>query len=112
MNINLKYVYAFATLLIIELVIGLYVHDAFVRPYVGDILVILLMYTFIRGIVQKHIKFLPIYLFIFSVIIELAQYYHIVNVLHLQSSKVLSTVIGTSFDIKDIICYLICFAHT
>lgn len=107
MKINLKYLFAFLALLSIEIYIGIYVNDDFFRPYVGDVLVIILIYTFIRGITQKYIKFLPIYLFVFASTVELAQYYNIVNILHLQDKKVISTIIGTSFDIKDIFCYLI-----
>lgn len=107
MKINPKYIFAFIILLIIEFIIGVFVRDAIIRPYVGDILVVILMYAFIRGIVGKPIKFLPIYLFVFACIVEMAQYYRIVDVLHLRGNKVLSAIIGTSFDVKDILCYLI-----
>jgi hypothetical protein len=107
MKINSKYILAFIILLIIEIIIGVFVRDAIIRPYVGDILVVILMYAFIRGIVRKPIKFLPIYLFVFATIVEIAQYYRIVDILHLRSNKILSAIIGTSFDIKDILCYLI-----
>jgi len=73
MKINPKYIFAFIILLIIEIIIGVFVRDAIIRPYVGDILVVILMYTFIRGIVGKPIKFLPIYLFAFAFIVEMAQ---------------------------------------
>lgn len=107
MKINIKYIFTFVVILIIELIIGLFVNDAIIRPYVGDILVIILMYTLIRGIVQKSIRYLPMYLFLFALIVELAQYYRIVNILNLQDYKVISTIIGTSFDIKDVLCYLL-----
>lgn len=107
MKINLKYISAFLGLLLIEAAIALYIHDAIIRPYVGDILVVILMYTFIRGIIPKRIKLLPIYLFVFAVVVELAQYFEIVKILNLQNNKVISTIMGSSFDIKDILCYLI-----
>jgi hypothetical protein len=107
MKINLKYLIAFLVLLIIEIIIGLFVNDAIIRPYIGDVLVVILIYTFIRGIVHKSIKFLPVYLFVFAFAVELAQYYRVVYLLHLQDNKVISTIIGTSYDIKDILCYLI-----
>ena len=39
--------YAIATviLLLTEVLIALYVHDAFVRPYIGDVLVVIVIYT-------------------------------------------------------------------
>lgn len=107
MQINMKYIFAFFVLLIMEIIIALFVNDAIIRPYIGDVLVVILLYTLIRGIVQKSIRFLPVYLFIFASTVELAQYYRIVYILHLQDNKVISTMIGTSFDIKDVLCYLI-----
>ncbi len=107
MKINIKYILSFIILLITETIIALFINDTIIRPYIGDILVVILMYTFIRGFIQKSIKFLPVYLFFFASAVEVIQYYHIVDLLHLQNNKVISTIIGTSFDIKDIVCYLI-----
>lgn len=56
MRINKKYIISFLILFIIEALIALFVHDNFIRPYIGDILVIILMYTFIRGVMDKKIK--------------------------------------------------------
>lgn len=64
------------------------------------------MYTFIRGFIE-NVKFLPIYLLFFASIVEIAQYFHLVDKLSLQNNKVISIIIGSSFDIKDILCYLI-----
>jgi hypothetical protein len=107
MKINMKYIFVFFLLLITEIIIALFVHDAIIRPFIGDVLVVVLLYTFMRGFIQKPIKFLPVYLFIFASTVEIAQYFHIVNLLHLQNNRVLSIIIGTSFDIKDILSYLI-----
>ena len=107
MKINIKYIFVFIILLITEIFIALFINDTIIRPYIGDILVVILMYTFIRGFIQKPIKFLPVYLFFFASTVEVIQYYRIVDLLHLQNNKVISTIIGTSFDIKDILCYLI-----
>lgn len=106
MKKNLKYLIAFFVLLFVEIMIALFVHDDFIRPYIGDVLVVILMYTIIRGITKKQIKLLPIYLFIFSASVEVSQYFHLVNILNLQDNRILSIIIGNSFDIKDIFCYL------
>jgi len=106
-KINVKYIFTFLVLLITEIIIALYVKDSIIRPFLGDILVVILMYTFIRGIISKHIKLLPLILFIIALAVELAQYYRVIYLLHLENSRVLSTIIGTSFDTKDILCYLI-----
>ncbi|NMC57010.1 MAG: DUF2809 domain-containing protein [Eubacteriaceae bacterium] len=105
MKINIKYIFSFLILLTIEVLIALFVHDKFIRPYIGDVLVIILLYCFIRSFLRK-IKFLPYYLFLFGIIAEILQYYKIIYLLNLQDNKILSIIIGSSFDIKDILCYL------
>ncbi|MDD6796297.1 MAG: DUF2809 domain-containing protein [Clostridiaceae bacterium] len=107
MKINIKYLISFILLFIVEALIAIYVHDEIIRPYIGDILVVILLYTFVRAFIKKPIEHLHIYIFIFAVVVEIAQYFHIVEVLHLQNNKVLSIMIGGVFDIKDILCYAI-----
>jgi len=107
MRINKKYMISFFILFIIEALIALFVHDNFIRPYIGDILVIILMYTFIRGVIDKKIKILPIYLFLFALFVEVMQYFKVIELLNLENNKVASIIMGTSFDIKDILCYFI-----
>lgn len=107
MKINIRYIISFIILFIIETLIALYVHDAIIRPYIGDILVVVLLYTLIRGIIRKRIKFLPVYLFVFASAVEIMQYFKVIDLLHLRSNRVASVILGTSFDIKDILCYLV-----
>ena len=38
----------FMIFLVIEVLIALYVHDDFVRPYLGDVLVVVVLYFFVR----------------------------------------------------------------
>lgn len=107
MKIQIKYLISFIVLFMIETAIALFVHDTIVRPYIGDILVVILLYTFIRVFIAKQINALPIYIFIFAGAVEFAQYFHVVELLHLQNNRVMSVIIGNSFDIKDILCYLV-----
>ena len=52
---------------IIELIIALYVHDRIIRPYIGDMLVVVLVYCFVRVFVPRGMKRLPLYVFLFAV---------------------------------------------
>lgn len=106
MRINFKYSLGFIALFIIEVLIALYVRDSFVRPYLGDVLVVILLYCLVRSILSKRIKLLPMYLFFFATLVEVAQYFRIIEVLRLKSNTVLSTAVGSSFDVKDVLCYL------
>lgn len=68
MKLNLKCLIVFFILLIVEIIIGVFVRDAIIRPYVGDILVVILMYAFIRGIIKKACKVfthIPFYFFVY-----------------------------------------------
>ncbi len=46
---NIRYFLLFIALLIIEILIALYVHDEIVRPYIGDVLVSILVYCFVKA---------------------------------------------------------------
>ncbi len=107
MKINKNYLFAFLCLLIIEVIIALFVHDNIIRPYIGDFLVVILLYTLLKAFIGKPIKYLPVYIFIFAFAVEMAQYFRIIEILNLSDNKFAATIIGTSFDIKDIICYLV-----
>lgn len=106
-QINKNYVGIFLILLIVEVLIALYVHDAIIRPFVGDILVVILVYSFIRIFWDNHSRLLPIYVFIFAVIIEFGQYFELVEKLKVENNPFIRVLIGTTFDIKDIVCYLL-----
>lgn len=82
-------------------------HDSFIRPYVGDMLVVIVLYTFIRIFIPEKVKFLPSYILCFAVLVEVLQYFRIVEVLGLSDNRFFSVLIGSVFDIKDIICYAV-----
>jgi len=102
---RLQYLLATILLLIIEVLIALFMHDEFIRPYVGDVLVVVVIYTFVRIMIPERCKLLPLYIFIFAAMVEMLQYFKIVELLGLQDNRFLSVLIGTVFDVKDIICY-------
>lgn len=99
------YAVAFGVLLFIEIIIALFVHDAFVRPYIGDVLVTVLLCCLCRIIIPKGVSALPIYVFVFAVLVELAQYVNVVKLLGLENNAFFSTIIGTTFSFVDILCY-------
>jgi hypothetical protein len=102
---RIKYLVAFIIFFITEVLIAVYVHDDFIRPYVGDILVVILLYCFIKIFVPYKAKLMPLYIFIFSAFVEILQYFKLVEVLGLQDNRFVRIVIGSVFDLKDILCY-------
>lgn len=102
-----RFAYIIATILLlgVEVLIALRVHDEFVRPYIGDVLVVIVIYTCIRIFVPERYRILPLYIFIFAVIVEGLQRLHIVDVLGLSGNRFFSVLIGGTFDVRDIVCY-------
>ncbi len=74
MKSRLKYACGFITCLIIEILIALFVHDNFVRPYIGDVLVVVVIYFLLRMIIDGKCKWLPIIIFVFAAGVEVSQY--------------------------------------
>lgn len=105
MKIRILYAVATLLLLLTEVFIALYVHDDFIRPYVGDVLVVIVIYTFIRMIIPEKCRLLPLYIFIFAAGVELLQLANITEILGVEDNQFLKTLIGSVFDIKDIVCY-------
>ncbi|MEP5761838.1 MAG: DUF2809 domain-containing protein [Litoreibacter sp.] len=99
------YLYCTIFLFLIELTIALYFDDVFIRSYVGDMLVVILIYTFLRTFLRIPILPTAIGVLIFSFFVEILQYFQIVDVLGLQSVTFARVVIGTSFDYKDLVAY-------
>lgn len=96
-------------LFFIEVFIALYIHDDIIRPYVGDVLVVILIYTFVRSFFSIPILSAATGVLIFSFGVEILQYFKIVEILGLNSSLFARTVIGTTFAWEDIIAYCMGF---
>ncbi|MFG6107126.1 DUF2809 domain-containing protein [Leptothoe sp. EHU-05/26/07-4] len=105
MRFNLYYFYWFALLLITEIYIGIFVKDDFIRPYMGDLLVVILIYAFVRAFFKYSINLTAMGVLLFAFLVEILQHFNIVDVLGLGSSRLARTIIGTSFSWEDFIAY-------
>ncbi len=102
---NRVYFIWFIIFFIIETLIALYVKDAFIRPYLGDTFVVILIYCFVRAFttLNTHISILLVLLFSYSV--EVMQYFNLVELLGLADNTLARIVIGTSFAWGDMVAY-------
>jgi hypothetical protein len=100
--------YFLLTLLLfaVEVGIALFVHDNFVRPYLGDVLVVILIYCFVKSFLNISVTKAAIAVLLFAFCIETLQYVTIVEKLGLENNKIAKTVIGTSFALEDILAYI------
>lgn len=102
---NKKYFYFTVLLFLIEICIAVFINDSFIRPFVGDVLVVILIYCFVKAFWNIQSKIAALSVLAFSCIIEILQYFNFVNKLGLQNNKILAVALGSTFDWKDIIAY-------
>ena len=102
---RMGYLAAFVILFLIEAAIALWVHDRFIRPYIGDVLVVVLVYVFVRIFFPSGARHLVLYVFLFAVCVEVLQYFRLVELLGLQAFRAARIILGSVFDLKDIACY-------
>ena len=107
MTFRVRYFLAFVFIFVIEVMIALFVHDDFVRPYIGDLLVVILIYCFVRAFFKLSVQVAAFGTLVFSFLVEFLQFLQIVDRLGLRGNKVSRIVIGTSFSWEDLLMYAI-----
>lgn len=105
MNKRIQYLLLFLAVLFAEVLIALFVHDRLIRPYIGDVLVVVVIYCFIRILIPEGFAILPVIVFIFAAAVEVLQYFHLVERLGFADNPFMRILIGSVFDVKDIVCY-------
>jgi len=100
-----KYFIAALLLLLTEIFIGFFMHDSIIRPYGGDLLVVILVYCLVKSFVNGPVGITALGVLLFSYLIETLQYFHIVRVLGLERYAIARVIIGTSFAWTDILAY-------
>ena len=81
--------------------------DAFIRPYIGDMLVTVLICCFCRVLIPQGVRALPVYVFVFAAIVEIGQYVDFVKLLGLDGNHFASVVFGRTFSVYDLLCYAV-----
>ncbi|WKD84800.1 hypothetical protein KCTC32516_00134 [Polaribacter huanghezhanensis] len=107
MSINKKYIYLTLLVLIIELIIAGYIQDQFIRPFVGDVLAVMLIFSFLRIFYKRNGLNLGFGVLLFAVTIEILQYVEFVKIVGLEDNKIATIILGATFDWLDILAYII-----
>jgi hypothetical protein len=107
LSFNKTYFALAVILFLIEALIALFIHDRIIRPYFGDVLVVILIYCAIKSVLKVHVFPLVLWILAFACSLETLQYFNIVHLLGMERSVFVSTVIGNSFSWLDILAYLI-----
>lgn len=83
----------------------MYAYDDFLRPYVGDYLVVMLIYCALRTFIKADTLPVVIGVLLFAYLVEVLQYFRIVDRLGLSGNQLAKTVIGYGFEWLDILAY-------
>ncbi len=106
-SLRQKYGLAFLVLLGVEVFIALFVHDRFVRPYLGDVLVVGVVYAFVRFLFPDGLFWLPAGVTLFAVLVEVGQGFGLVDLLGLGHIRFFRVLLGSTFDWADVLCYCV-----
>ena len=93
-------------LLLVEILIAMYLHDDIIRPYIGDLLVVILLYCFVRTFLKTPILPVALCVLLFSFFIETGQYFHLVSLLGFDHSTLAKVILGNSFAWMDLLMYI------
>lgn len=109
MTFSYKFLLITIIIFLIEVSIAtVFKNIVWLRSYFGDVLVVILIYTFILSFFEiKNKSLLNLGIFIFACLIEFAQYFHFAELLGFQDNKIAMIVLGNSFSWIDIFCYAI-----
>ncbi len=103
---RLAFLLIFLLLVISEFIIGIYFHDDFVRPFVGDVIIAVVLYTFVRVFFPEKLYWLSAAVFVFCAAVEFSQIIPLCDLIGVKNNF-LRTLMGVSFAWEDIICYAV-----
>lgn len=89
----------------VEVLIERYFHDGFIRPVVGDFLIVVLMYYSLKSILKISSIKIACGVLLFSFTIEGLQYLQMLKYLGWQDSYWAKIVFGSAFDWRDLLAY-------
>ena len=92
-------------LFLVEIGIAVFVHDAIIRPYIGDFLAVIFLYCLLRSCLALRVLPLALAALGLAYLIEIAQYFHLLTHLGLQHSRTARIVLGSSFSWVDMLTY-------
>lgn len=104
---SLRHFTLFLSVLIIEVCIALFLNDHFIRPFVGDLLVVVLIYFFFKSWLDATAVKLAIAVFLFACLVETLQYFNLIEWLGLEHLSLAKIILGATFDWLDLLAYFL-----
>lgn len=106
LKFNITYFFLTVIIFFVEVLIATKLKDIFfVRAYLGDVIVVILLYTFVKSFLIVNDQKLILGILIFSCLIEWGQYFNIAEKSGFRKGSLMYIIIGNSFSWIDILCY-------
>lgn len=102
-----KPIYLLLTIILFltEIIIALFFKDRLIRPFIGDVLVVILIYCFLRTFLRTDVFKMAFGVFLFACLIEILQYFDFVKLIGMENNRIISTALGRTFEWLDFIAY-------
>jgi uncharacterized protein DUF2809 len=101
-----NYLVVATALFVVEVAIARgYIPGAFVRNSVGDVLVIALLYFFVRGVTRSTCSVALVAVLAVGLTAEVLQYLHLADLLGLKQGSLPYVVLGNTFSYSDLLMY-------
>lgn len=94
-------------LFVIEVFIAFFVRDRFVRPYVGDLLVVVLIHFALRAVLRIGIRTAAWSTLLFAFTVEITQAMGLIHHLGLSDNTAAKLILGNTFQWMDLPAYVI-----
>jgi len=92
-------------LFVVEVLIAAFAHDRFIRPIVGDFLVVIFLYCLVQSFFKTSYLKAALAVLLFSYLVEVSQYFHLIYYLGLERSRLAHLVLGSGFEWVDLLAY-------
>lgn len=97
----------FAILFAIVVIIALFFRDDWIRPLLGDVLIVMVIAYFVHAFLAISLRKIAIATLIFAYLIEFLQFLKLIDLLGWRNSQLAHLTIGSTFDWRDLVAYMI-----
>ena len=102
---NGKSFLVFLGLFTVEIVIARYITQPFIRFWLGDFLVVIMIYYFIKTFIRANPLVLALSVWVFACTIECLQATGLIRFLGWEYSKAANLILGNTFSFSDLLGY-------
>ena len=102
-----KYAWIALTILLLEIGIERFFKTGFIRYFMGDFLIVSLLYYVFRTILKKRKSLILVGVWIFAFGIEVLQLFDIPAWLGWENHRLIELTLGSSFDPLDLLAYFL-----